>query len=87
MHDFGGESSEWVRQHPVTTPTQQIEEIKQAVRDYHYALDTRQHGGLAADALVNAVCKTLSMHWQQGCRKSASRCGRCCVKTSVLADC
>ncbi|MFM0095608.1 hypothetical protein PQQ87_08345 [Paraburkholderia nemoris] len=70
MHDFGGPESEWVRQQPVATPTRQLEEIKQAVRDYHYALDTRQHGGIAQDRAFNAICKTLGMHWQQGAEKA-----------------
>jgi len=43
-----------------------ITAIEQAIRDYHYALDTRQHGGVAQDRAVNAICNAMGMHWTQG---------------------
>lgn len=45
--------------------------IEQAIRDYHYALDTRQHGGVAQDRAIISICTTLEMHWEQG--KEANR--------------
>lgn len=45
--------------------------IEQAIRDYHYALDTRQHGGVAQDRAIISICTTLDMHWEQG--KEANR--------------
>ena len=44
--------------------------IRKAVADYHYALDTRQHGGVAQDTAFNAICKALGMYWQQGAEKA-----------------
>lgn len=43
-----------------------ITAIEQAIRDYHYALDMRQHGGVAQDRAVNAICNAMGMHWTQG---------------------
>ena len=40
--------------------------IQQAIRDYHYALDTRQHGDLALHNAYNEISQHLGMHWQQG---------------------
>lgn len=40
--------------------------IQQAIRDYHYALDTRQHGGAAADRAFTAIREALGMGWVQG---------------------
>lgn len=40
------------------------EEIMTAVRDFHYALDTRQHGLIAADRALNAIQNTLGMVWE-----------------------
>lgn len=40
--------------------------IRQAITDYHYALDTRQHGGVAQDKALTAICNALDMQWQQG---------------------
>ncbi|MEQ6474166.1 hypothetical protein [Comamonas sp. wu1-DMT] len=40
--------------------------VRQAVRDFHYALDNRKHGGVAAGAAMNAIEMALNMYWQQG---------------------
>jgi hypothetical protein len=49
----------------ITTETQ-LEGIKEALTEYHHALDTREHGGLAADHFVRVVQKILNMPWVQG---------------------
>ena len=43
-----------------------IASIQKAIRDYHYALDTRQHGGVAQDKALDSICRILDMHWIQG---------------------
>lgn len=43
-----------------------LEPIRQAIRDYHYALDTRQHGGVAQGKAVRAIEEALGMNWKQG---------------------
>ena len=40
--------------------------IRQAIRDYHFALDTRQHGGLAANQALKAIQAALGSHWVEG---------------------
>jgi hypothetical protein len=47
-----------------------LKAIKQAISDYHYALDTRQHGGVAQDRAFSAICNALDMHWTSGAEKS-----------------
>jgi len=39
--------------------------VQTAIRDYHYALDTRQHGGIAAHKAVEAIMQALGMPWDQ----------------------
>lgn len=46
--------------------THALAPIQQAIRDYHYALDTRQHGGHAGRHAFGAICEHLGMHWVQG---------------------
>lgn len=43
-----------------------LEPIQQAIRDYHYALDTRQHGGVAQGKAVGAIEEALGMPWKRG---------------------
>jgi hypothetical protein len=43
--------------------------IKQAISDYHYALDTRQHGGVAQNRAFSAICTALGMQWILGAEK------------------
>jgi len=60
-------------------PAQQLQQavaralapIQQAIRDYHYALDTRQHGGVAQGKAVGAIEEALGMHWQRGVELAA----------------
>lgn len=51
---------------PVEHTELALTEIRQAIADYHFALDTRAHGGVAQDRAFNAICKALGMHWKQG---------------------
>ena len=63
--------------------------IDVATRDYHYALDTRKNGNLAAGALADAVQQALGMPWQQGVEKQHRdyRDVRPCMsKYTTLAD-
>ncbi|CUA97780.1 hypothetical protein [Comamonas thiooxydans] len=47
------------------------EAVTQAVRDYYFALDTRQHGGAAASKALDAIQKALGVNWVQGAEASA----------------
>jgi len=56
-----------------TPPTQTMarllrenEAVTAALWDYHHALDTRQHGDVAADKMVKAVEAALGKPWKQG---------------------
>ncbi len=40
--------------------------VRQAIRDYHFALDCRVHGILAADKALKAIEDALGTHWVQG---------------------
>lgn len=37
-----------------------------AIRDYHFALDSREHGGVAQDKAIKAIESALNLHWRQG---------------------
>ena len=60
---------------PIPGPNAAI--IKQAIRDYYFALDTRQHGDIAAHKAFSAIQEALGMEWTQGAeakrRKRAAR--------------
>lgn len=43
-----------------------VDKIRQAIRDYHAALDARAHGGIAQDRAFNTICQALDMNWEQG---------------------
>jgi hypothetical protein len=43
-----------------------IPRIKEAIRDYHYALDCREHGTVAAQNAINRIMNILEMPWLQG---------------------
>jgi len=43
-----------------------LEEIKETVRMYHYGLDSRGHGGVLANILVDKVEEILGMPWERG---------------------
>lgn len=47
-------------------PPSALATIEQALRDYHYALDSRQHGGVAADQALSTIAQTMGMRWKQG---------------------
>lgn len=57
-------------------PLDQLEKVRAAIRDYHYALDTRQHGGVAQDRAFNAICVALNMSWRQGEEAAARKAAR-----------
>ncbi|WP_137104380.1 hypothetical protein [Azospirillum argentinense] len=40
--------------------------VRQAIADYHYALDTRQHGGTAAHQAIDAIKAHLGITWEPG---------------------
>jgi len=50
--------------------SEQLATIRQAIADYHYALDTRQHGGVAMGSAFNVICRALDTYWQQGAEKA-----------------
>lgn len=61
-----------------TTPplsTDQIVErdaaVQRILRDYHFALDNREHGDLAKYHAIQALQDLYKMHWHQG--KEAAR--------------
>jgi hypothetical protein len=43
-----------------------LEQIRAALKKYHHALDTRQHGGIAESNLVTDVETILDTPWIQG---------------------
>lgn len=45
--------------------------VRQAVRDYHFDLDNRVHGVLAADKALKAIEAALGTHWVQGKERAA----------------
>ena len=49
----------------------QLAKITQAIRDYHFALDNREHGGVAMARAWNAICDVLNMDWVQGAESAA----------------
>lgn len=52
-----------------------LEQIAEAIRDYHHALDLRKHGGLAESVAFNSICQTMGMPWNQG-EEAARRAAR-----------
>lgn len=48
-----------------------LQGIAQAIRDYHFALDTRQHGGVAQDKAFSSIVNVMGMHWVQGAEAAA----------------
>lgn len=43
-----------------------VAEVRRKVADYHFALDTRQHGGGASHALVSELESILATPWNPG---------------------
>jgi hypothetical protein len=56
---------------PYATATATDDAVRQAIRDYHFALDNRQHGGVAADQALKAIEVALGTHWVQGKERAA----------------
>lgn len=52
-----------------------LAKIMQAIRDYHFALDNREHGGVAMARAWNAICDVLNMDWVQGAESAARKQG------------
>lgn len=50
---------------------EQLHAVESAIRDYHFALDSRQHGGVAQDKAFNAICQAMGMEWKQGVEAAA----------------
>jgi hypothetical protein len=46
-----------------------LDQIREAVRDYHYALDKREHGEVAMDRAFSRIERALGMRWVQGAEK------------------
>jgi hypothetical protein len=44
--------------------------IDDALRDYHFALDTREHGGVAASKLVHAIEAAFGRHYAHGAERA-----------------
>ncbi len=47
---------------------QKLEKVEDAIREYHYALNNRKHGGVAQDVAFNRICDVLNMHWSDNMR-------------------
>jgi hypothetical protein len=43
-----------------------IKRVEAAIRDYHFALDSREHGGVAQDKAIKAIESALNLHWRPG---------------------
>ena len=41
-------------------------EVETAIRDYYFALDSREHGGVAQDRAFRAIQEAMGMRWVQG---------------------
>lgn len=44
--------------------------IMSAIRDYHFALDNREHGDVAADKAMKSIQEAIGMPWVMGKEKS-----------------
>jgi len=44
---------------------QKLEKVEDAIREYHFALNSRKHGGVAQDVALNRIMDVLDMHWHQ----------------------
>lgn len=48
---------------PSKNPEQVLQKIRDAIEGYYYALDTRQHGGVAQNTAFSAIERALVMSW------------------------
>lgn len=46
--------------------TKILKEIEDAINDYYFALDTRQHGGIASIECLEKIQEIMGMEWTQG---------------------
>lgn len=46
-----------------------IDTVREAIREYYYALDSRKHGDIAAHNALSIIEHTLGMHWVRGAEK------------------
>jgi hypothetical protein len=49
-----------------THDRQKLEQIRGVIRDYHFDLDSRKHGGNASWVAFDKIKSILGMHWRQG---------------------
>jgi len=47
-----------------SAPTEQLAEVERAIREYHEALDRREHGGVAADKAIKHIEAILCLEWR-----------------------
>jgi len=47
-----------------------VSAVSELILDYHFALDTREHGGIAANRLINDLQELFGMNWEQGKEKA-----------------
>lgn len=56
---------------PAAPAVDALDAVRQAVRDYHYDLDMRRHGDIAACNAIDAIQAALGMAWTQGAEAAA----------------
>ena len=64
--DCGGSTQAAPQPAPAPLSDPRITAIEQAIRDYHYALDNREHGWSAACKAFDSIQSALNMEWEQG---------------------
>lgn len=70
--DIGRLRNDWIHKNACFEEhVSMIRAIRKAIADYHYALDNRQHGGVAVSNAFDAICKAIGMQWERG--KEAKR--------------
>lgn len=70
--DIGRLRNDWIHKNVCFEESvPKLRAIRQAISDYHYALDNRLHGGVAVSNAFDAICKAMGMRWVQG--KEAKR--------------
>lgn len=58
--------SDVIGDHALPIEGRQLAAVRAAIGDYYHALDTRQHGGLAAGQALDKIQAALGMSWVQG---------------------
>lgn len=48
------------------TETEKLAAVETAIRNYHFALDMRQHAASAAHQALDAIEKAIDLPWEQG---------------------